>query len=384
MRSTSRRDFLRASSALPFLLSGSSLFAHEEDPRFPGLIVRNTEPKNLEFPFSFLKDKITPNEQFFVRSHFAIPVISTEKWSLSVEGAVKQKGTLNYDQLLKLPSTTITATLECAGNGRVFLKPSVGGLQWGMGGISTAKWKGVSLFKLLENAGVKEGAVEILLEGTDKGQINTDPKSPGPIHFGRSIPLSKAIQHGTILAYEMNDRPLPEEHGGPVRAIIPGWFGVASVKWVKRLIVLNQVHQGFWQTLDYAIWQRREEVPSLIPVTELQVKSSIARPALNEVIPPGSKQKIFGAAWTGDSKIKKVEVSTDNGQTWNIAKLQSDPEKYVWTLWEYDWQVPNQKGIMKLLSRATDERGQTQPVERDIDRRTYMINHLVPVEVVVR
>jgi DMSO/TMAO reductase YedYZ molybdopterin-dependent catalytic subunit len=383
MTSLSRRRFLASSAALPLLLRERFLTARD-DLRFPGLIVRNSEPKNLEFPFSFLKDKLIPNEQFFVRSHFAVPHVEKDKWTLSVEGAVKEKATLTYDDLLKLPATTVTSVLECAGNWRVFLKPSVGGLQWGQGAVGCAKWKGVSVATLLDRAGMKEGAVEVVFEGTDKGQINTDPKSPGPIHFDRGLPLSKVLQRETILAYAMNDAPLPADHGGPVRLIVPGWFGMASVKWVKRLVVVAQPYQGFWQTLDYSYWVRQNGSPTLVPLTEMQVKASIAAPALNEVVAAGQKTTIRGAAWAGESPVAKVEVSTDGGQSWNPARLPEEPRKYEWSFWEYEWRVPAEKGVAKLLARATDAKGNTQPLERDPDRRSYMVNHLVPVEVTVR
>jgi DMSO/TMAO reductase YedYZ molybdopterin-dependent catalytic subunit len=384
MSSLSRRQFLGSSLSVPLLFSGSKILAHEEEPRFPGLIVRMNEPRNLEFPFSFLREPITPNEQFFVRSHFAVPTIKRDDWTLQIEGHLNKPLKLTYNDLLKLPATTVTSTLECAGNGRVFLKPAVPGLQWGMGGISTAKWKGVSIATLLEQGQLREGALEVMFEGSDKGPINSDPKSPGPIHFDRSIPMSKLLQKETILAYEMNGEPLPEAHGGPVRLIVPGWYGMASVKWVKRMVVLDQNYQGFWQTLDYSYWVRKQGAPSIVPLTEMQVKASIATPAMNETVPAGKPFPVRGAAWTGEAKIQKVEVSTDNGQTWQPAKLKSSPEKHLWVFWEFDWQVPKEKGPATLLARATDDKGNTQPLERDLDRRTYMVNHLVPVEVVVK
>jgi DMSO/TMAO reductase YedYZ molybdopterin-dependent catalytic subunit len=383
MPTLSRREFVSTSLSLPFLLPSRSAFTHEDDPRFPGLIVRSAEPRNLEFPFSFLKDKITPNEQFFVRSHFSVPSVEKEKWSLAVEGTVAKKLSLSYAELLKLPAVEVTSTLECAGNGRVFLKPGVPGLQWGHGAVSSAKWKGVRLSTILESVGLSKASKEILIEGSDKGAINNPPTTPGPIHFDRSIPLSKALQNETILAYAMNDAPLPEDHGGPVRLIVPGWYGMASVKWVKRLVALEKPYQGFWQTLDYSYWERRDGAASLVPLTSMQPKACIASPALNEVVPSGKKFTVRGAAWTGEAKIQKVEVSTDGGKTWALAKLKEEPQKYLWVFWEFDWQVPTEKGQMKLLARATDDTGATQPTDRDPDRRTYMINHLIPVEVIV-
>lgn len=378
----SRREFLATSAAIGLT---PRLFAQPEISGFPGMITRMAEPENLEFPFASLNSFITPNEHFFVRSHFAVPKIEVKSWKLTVEGAVGNKLELGYDDLLKMESKSLTATLECAGNGRVYLTPAVPGLQWGQGAVGNAEWSGVPLAAILEKARVKDSAVELVLEGTDKGQVNSDPKSPGPIHFARSIPIKKATDGSVILAHQMNNATLPASHGYPVRAVVGGWYGVASVKWLSRIIVIEKPYKGFWQTLDYSYWERKDGLPHLLPATTMEVKSSIARPTLNEVIPAGKVYRIFGAAWAGESSIAKVEVSTDGGTSWTAAKIVDNPTKpLTWCLWESTWQVPAKAGAYRLMARATDRDKRTQPTERDPDRRSYMISHIVPVDVLVR
>jgi DMSO/TMAO reductase YedYZ molybdopterin-dependent catalytic subunit len=182
----------------------------------------------------------------------------------------------------------------------------------------------------------------------------------------------------------MNDEPLSPAHGFPVRAIVPGWYGMASVKWLSRIVVSKQPFHGYHQTVEYAYWQHRDGLPIRVPVTEIQVKSQIARPALGEVIAKGSTYRVFGAAWSGNSAISKVEVSTDGGNHYTAAKLLGEPDDHAWRLWEFSWNVPSSAGKHTLTARATDASGTIQPTERDRDRETYMINHVVPVEVQVR
>src|SRR5437899_7983577 len=243
-----------------------------------GRIVRGEDPLNLEMPFSTLDSFITPTESFYVRTHFPIPSIDRDAWWLRVEGDVENPFAINYEQLLELESMTVPVTLECAGNNRNFLEPKVKGVQWRLGAVGTAEWTGVSLSVLLDRAKPKPQASEVVLEGADGG-ILEDPKSPpGKLHFARSIPLEKA-RADVLLAYKMNGSDLPSEHGFPVRAIVPGWYAVASVKWLQRIIVTDQPFTGYYQTIDYAYWKRREQEAELTPVAEVQIKAEIAKPA---------------------------------------------------------------------------------------------------------
>ncbi len=347
------------------------------------MIIREKEPANLEMPFAELAGFLTPNEQFYIRSHFPVPETDLATWRLRLEGAVREAREWSLEELRQLPATTIPATLECAGNGRVFLVPKVKGAQWGLGAVGNAEWTGVSLGEILRAAGLKEGALEVILEGADKGKIADPPKPAAEIHYARSVPMRKALE-GVLLAYEMNGEPLTPAHGFPLRAIVPGWYGMAAVKWLQRIIVSERAFNGYYQTVDYAFWQRDDAGVHLVPITEMQVKSSIARPGINEVIRAGTNYKVAGAAWTAEAEIVKVELSTDGGTSWEMASLGTEKARNSWQLWEYDWTVPSTPGRRILLARATDSRGRTQPMERDPDRGSYEINHCLPIEVEIR
>jgi DMSO/TMAO reductase YedYZ molybdopterin-dependent catalytic subunit len=380
-----RRDLLRyASLGIPLsaLLRGEAVGAQAPQESSP-LIVRQQQPDNLESPFATLADFYTPNERFYVRSHFAVPQLDVSTWRLRVEGAVERPLELSYSDLLKLPAVTQAATLECAGNSRSFLTPPTKGVQWGLGAVSNAKWTGVPLGVLLKKAGIRRSAVDVILEGADSGEPKDPPKPSGPIHFARSIPLTKALQPEVLIAHQMNGTPLPPAHGFPARAVVPGWYAVASIKWLTRLIVTERPFQGHFQTVDYAIWDRSLGIPTRIPVTEMQVKAEIARPALAEKIPAGTPYRIYGAAWTGEAEVAKVEVSTDGGATWNTAKLLDKAARYTWRFWEYTWNVPTKPGPAILMARATDTRGKTQDRQRQPDRENYMISHVLPIPVEV-
>ncbi|MBA3543631.1 MAG: molybdopterin-dependent oxidoreductase, partial [Chthoniobacterales bacterium] len=211
------------------------------------MIIREKEPANLEMPFGRLDGFITPNEQFYIRSHFPVPETDIATWHLKIEGAVKSPLQLSLEDLRAMPQTTVPATLECAGNGRVFLVPKVKGTQWELGAVGNAEWTGVSLGEILEKAGLRESALEVVLEGADSGAISEAPKPAGKIHYSRSVPVSKALD-GVLLALAMNGAPLAPSHGFPLRAIVPGWFGMAAVKWLQRIVVIEQPYNGYYQT----------------------------------------------------------------------------------------------------------------------------------------
>ena len=356
-----------------------------------GRIVRSESPLNLEMPFSTVDSFITPTKSFYVRNHFPIPAIDRNAWWLHVEGEVAKPFAINFEEIMKLKSVTAPVTLECAGNNRDFLQPKVKGVQWHLGAVGNAEWTGVPLSVLLDRADPKPNACEVVLEGADHG-ILEDPKSPpGELKFARSIPLEKA-RCDVLLAYKMNGEDLPPEHGFPLRAIVPGWYAMASVKWLQRIIVIDRAFTGYYQTIDYVYWkrtdyghwQRGEEISELKPLTEMQIKAEIARPAEGETVRANTNICVSGAAWACDAEITKVELSTDGGATWNNATLVGQSNPNAWRLWEFNWQTPAHPGKQTRLARATDSLGRTQPARRDPDRGTYMINHLLPIEVEVR
>ena len=346
------------------------------------MIIREKEPANLEMPFAGLDGFITPNEQFYVRCHFPIPQIDAQNWRLKIEGAVERPLELSYDEICGMKPETIPATLECAGNSRIFLSKAKG-VQWHLGAVGNAEWTGVSLGELLRQAGIKDDAREIILEGADSGAIAEPPRPDGKIHFSRSLPKEKAMDD-VLLVWKMNGEPLTPAHGYPLRAIVPGWYAMASIKWLQRIIVTKERYDGYYQTIDYSRWERTDSGPVVVPITEMQVKSQIARPEINEVIDAGTNYRVRGSAWSSQAEITKVELSTDNGASWQLVRLDPVSKPNAWRLWDFAWNTPRQPGKHTLLARATDSRGRTQPATRQENSGTYMINHYLPIEVEIR
>lgn len=377
-----KASMLLTAAAAYSLEEGAPALAQKDRARFPGLIIRQRQPENLEFPFDTLDTFLTPNDRFYVRSHFATPALDASSWRLRVEGAVDRPLEITYDDLRKMDARTQPATLECAGNARVFLAPAARGVQWELGAISTAEWTGVPLATILQRAGVKAGAIDVVLEGADSGEIKDPPKPAGAIHFARSLPLAKALAPETLLAFKMNGAVLPVSNGFPVRAVVPGWYGVASVKWLTRIIVTDKPFHGHFQTVDYATFERHDGFPVRVPITEMQVKAAIARPVTHEVIAAGMPFTISGAAW-GGSPVRRVEVSVDGGTTWVQAALNDRSHAFSWRLWSYSWRSPA-KGRAVIMARATDVEGRVQPMQRDADRDNYLVSHVLPIEVEVR
>jgi DMSO/TMAO reductase YedYZ molybdopterin-dependent catalytic subunit len=300
-----------------------------------------------------------------------------------VEGKVHKPIELTLAELRDFESQTETVTMECAGNGRSELVPKVKGVQWNIGAVGNAQWRGVRLRDLLARAGADASATEVILEGADRGEIKEPPRPPGEIQYARSLPIAKASDD-VLLAYEMNGAPLTPEHGFPLRAVVPGWFGMASVKWLQRIIVTDKPFSGYYQTVDYGYWESRDGLPELKPLREMQVKAQIAQPRAGEVIDGGVRYRVHGAAWAGENELAKVEISTDSGVTWKEAELFGERAPYAWRFWQYDWLVPQQSGTCALVARATDSAGRTQPAERVAAYGSYVVNHLLPLEVTIR
>src|SRR5258706_14314111 len=210
-----------------------------------GLIIRQKEPTNLESPFDRIDSYLTPSELFYIRSHFPAPDLDRASYQLRIDGAVRNPFVLSYDKLRSMPSETRVATLECAGNSRVFLVPQVQGAQWELGAVSNAEWTGVPLRALLERAELEEDACEIVLEGADRGTPKEEPVPPEPISYAWSLPRAKAIQPEVLGASQLNGRDLPRDHGFPVRAIVPGHYGMASVKRLPGIIAVRKPVHGY-------------------------------------------------------------------------------------------------------------------------------------------
>jgi DMSO/TMAO reductase YedYZ molybdopterin-dependent catalytic subunit len=334
-------------------------------------------------PFDHVDSYLTPTELFYIRSHFPAPRIDVASYRLRIDGAVKSPLALSYKELREMQSETRIATLECAGNGRVFLVPQVRGAQWELGAVGNAEWTGVPLRALLERAGLEDDACEVVLEGADRGMPTEEPKPPVPISYVRSVPREKAAQPEVLIAYQMNGRDLSRDHGYPVRAIVPGHYGMASVKWLTRIQAVREPFQGYWQTSDYGYWDSLDGKPVRRPLAEMQLKSAIARPSVYETLLPNRMYTVFGAAWAGESVATEIAVSTDGGQTWAEAEFLDPVCRYAWRRWKFDWPTPKQPGQYTLLARATDANGTVQPDAHDWNYSTYVISHLLPIEVIV-
>lgn len=343
-----RRSFLSLMIQAPVALvtASSAVLALAQRPP----ITSPGSPHSRAFDFASLGGWITPNSEFFVRSHFGVPELDGSRWAVSVSGAVERPRALTTDDLMKLPAREEVVTLECAGN------------LVGWGGVSNARWAGVPLGALLKAAGVRADAAEVVLVGADGGK----EREAGGIQvdaYARSIPLAKALDPATLIAFKMNGEALPPDHGGPLRAIIPGWYGMDSVKWLKQVVVAREPFTGFYQARRYYEARRVGGAVERAPLCAMRLKSQMARPINKDVLRLGP-QRVFGAAWCGDAEIAKVELSFDGGRTWKEAKLGSDHAPFAWRIWSYDW-TPAAAGSFEIIARAHDTRGRAQPLERD-------------------
>jgi DMSO/TMAO reductase YedYZ molybdopterin-dependent catalytic subunit len=332
-------------------------------------------PENSETPLEGVRSWITPTRLFFVRNHFAVPALDLATWHLTVEGRVRNPRTWTWDELMNLPDRTVFATVECAGNGRSFLAERQAGVQWGAGAVGHAEWTGVPLALILERTGLGGDAVEVLFEGAD---IGTEPDHPEPMPFQRSLPLAKALHPDTLLAYRMNGEILDPIHGYPLRLFVPGWYGVASVKWLRRIEVVNRPFRGYFQSVKYTVQRQTDSGLETEVVGPMVPKSEVIRPRDGDVLGLGGN-RLFGVSWAGEDSVSRVEVSLDAGATWNNATLMGPQAPYSWTLWEYLWEAES-AGELTILVRATSSSGRVQPGEHDALHGGYLIHHSRPLE----
>ena len=346
------------------------------------LLVRSVRPPDYETPVALLDSWITPVEHFYVRQHMPTPAgLDAATWTLQVEGEVETPVTLTLDDLRKMPSATITAVLECAGNGRAFYEPPVAGIQWEKGAVGNARWTGVRMADVLKRAGLRASGRFVTMNGADRG-MNQQPD------FIRQVPVDKALHPDTLIAYEMNGQPIHPLHGFPLRAVIPGWEGAYSIKWLTTLRVLDKEFDGFWVATGYR-YPTRVVAPGasvdpkdMAPLTGLVVKSLITRPLDATVLAPG-KVDVAGFAWAGEHDIARVDVSTDHGETWQPARLVGERAKYSWRRFEYTFQATRPESYL-ILSRATDVNGRTQPMTPPWNPSGYLWNAPDSVRVEVK
>lgn len=341
--------------------------------------VVTASPENSETPLESIQGWVTPNRLFFVRNHFEAPSIDLPSWRLRIEGCVSRPMEWTWEQLLALPQRSVFATVECAGNGRSFLQQKAAGVQWGAGAIGHAEWTGVPLRRLLEQAGLRPDAVEVLFEGCDQGSESDHPE---PMQFARSLPLAKAMDADTLLALRMNGELLSASHGFPLRLFVPGWYGVSSVKWLRKIELLDRAFHGYYQSVKYTVQRETPTGRETVVVGPMAVKSELIRPASGAELGIGTN-RLFGVAWAGEEAVGKVEVSTDGGRTWSAADLIGPRTPYCWTPWEYLWEVA-QEGEYTLLTRAVSASGRVQPARHDPLHGGYMIHHSRPIAVRVQ
>lgn len=362
----SRAEFGRATSA-PL----------STQPEQTGLVAIEREPIIGETPQATLQSWLTPNPLFYIRNHYSIPPAdAAAAWRLEIGGHVGGETELSLTDVRSLPKQTLPITMECAGNNRSDLEPQVPGNPFQNGAVSTAIWAGVPLHLLLEGAGVKDGAVEVLFEGLDAGQPAPDAETQP---YLRSLPIDVAMHPQTLLAYEMNGEPLSQEHGCPLRLVVPGWYGMASVKWLRRITVLQEKFEGFFQKDRYII---EGDDGKAHPVATMHVKSLISWPTPDSVLPL-RRHNLSGMAWSGFAHIAGVQVSADGGATWGDAELVGPRYRYAWQQWNFGW-TPPAPGRYTLASRAIDEAGNAQPLETRWNSLGYIINGVRPVRVEAR
>lgn len=338
------------------------------------------DPLVVEFPLSKRSVPITVNTDFFIRNHFSAPDVDLRSYELVVEGEVRHPLKLTWDQIASLPRVKQTAVLECAGNNRGFLETRRSGVQWKRGGVGCAEWGGVQIAKILEIAQPLRTAAHVVFLGADYGYR---PRSKRKQNFSRSLPLSEASRAEMILAYEMNGERLPPMHGGPLRAIIPGWYAMASVKWVTRIILSRRAFRGVFQTVEYTYRLRSDEgLVRRVPVTRLQTKAQIVWPTSGELLRNSSRYTIYGVAWSSGDVVS-VEVTTDNGRSWNPARLLRKRGAYAWHFWDYQWMTSPVSERSIVMARAIDKSCRTQPVYQETDCDGYMIRKIEPTIVVV-
>jgi DMSO/TMAO reductase YedYZ molybdopterin-dependent catalytic subunit len=340
-----------------FHLATGAAFLHAAPKR--GMIVRSSRAEDLEMPLEgFLESYLTPIDRFFVRSHHYVPQVDLATFRLQVAGKVTTPLSFTLDELKKLPRVELISVLECAGNGRGLYEPSMPGLQWTYGSVGNARWAGVRLADVLKKAGVQPGAVEVLFDGADV-PVGKQPD------FQRGISFNKAIDPNTLLAFEMNGEPLPKEHGAPLRLVVPGWAGDCWVKWVTRIEVRDTESDGFFMKTAYRHPGKGVPPGSAVdpaqmkPVTTLAIKSLIASHTDGQDIAL-APARLRGAAWSHESPVSVVEVSTDGGRQWRPARLGKDAARFGWRQWEYDW-TPPQAAYYTVMVRARNAAGENQP-----------------------
>ncbi len=307
-------------------------------------------PFNAETPAFALLHPVTPIPNAYVRTNFGVPAVSSAH-VIRIDGAVGRPLTLSVDMLQAMPQHEVVATMECAGNDRLGMFPLPVGEPWRHGAVSTVSWSGVPLMDLLSMAEADADAVELLVTAADAGARDD---AGGEVRFARALPMADAVRRDTLLALRMNGEPLTAAHGAPVRLAVPGWYGMASVKWVTRIELLRERFDGYFQRQRYVY----DEPGGVSPVARMRVKSVISTPV--DGAQCERRLTVTGWAWSGDGEITGVELGVDGGDEWLATTLGTPASRHAWTPWRADIDLPR-AGRVVLRSRATDSAGNTQP-----------------------
>jgi DMSO/TMAO reductase YedYZ molybdopterin-dependent catalytic subunit len=345
-----------------------------------GLVVHRAHPLNCETALGkLIGGVVMPNARFYVRNHFQIPRLEPTEWRLEVGGHVRWPLSLRLSELVSMRSQTVVATLECAGNGRSRFHPATEGEQWQLGAVSTAEWTGVPLAEVLERCAPSARGRTVVLRGADSGPVADGGR--GRVRYERSLSLNEAMDSDALLAYAMNGESLPVHHGYPLRLIVPGWFAMASVKWLTEIELIEEEFEGRFQTETYvyeAVDGTRE------PVRRQNVRSLITEPTDDEQRDPGPLT-VRGVAWSGEAPVRRVEVSLDGGP-WTPASLVGEPTRHGWRWWELITRVDRRgpAGATTIRARATDGAGRTQPERAAWNRMGYGNNAIHDITVHIR
>jgi DMSO/TMAO reductase YedYZ molybdopterin-dependent catalytic subunit len=391
-----RRDFLKTAGALTAMAAVGEipeglLAAVNRRPmaKFPektDLILLTSRPPQLETPFSYFNELITPNEAVFVRWHISgIPTsVDMLQWRLTVGGNTEKELQLSMEDLMKFERVTYTAVIQCAGNSRSFFDPRVAGGQWENGAMGNVTWTGARLKDILNAAGIKAGSVDVAFDGLDK------PPLPSVPDFVKSLSLDKAMDEDIIVAYEQNGKPLPMLNGFPARLIVPGWYATYWVKALSSITVLPSKFEGFWVKTAYRIPDNPcgclppgGKPDKTIPIHRMTTRSFIVTPSDGASLKANRPVEIKGIAFSGGYGIKDVIVSTDSGRTWKEAVLGKDMGKYSWIQWTCPWK-PGKAGTYSLRVKATNSMGESQPNDGPWNPAGYLWNKIEKTNVVVR
>ncbi len=315
--------------------------------------------RNHALPLEGLKYPVTPVGMHYLLTHFDIPYVDPGAWLLPVTGNVDTPLEFSLADLQSRPSRTLAVTLECAGNGRALMSPRSLSQPWLSEAVGTAEWTGTPLAPLLEEAGIGAGATEVVFTGLDRG-VQGDIEHA----YERSLPVEEALREDVLLAWAINGRPLPPQHGFPLRLIVPGWYGMTHVKWLAGITVVNEPFRGWQQSVAYHL-KDSEDDPGT-PVTRMLPRALMVPPGIPDfltrarLLAPGTC-RVEGRAWSGQAPVTRVEVSVDGGSQWHAARLGEALSSYSWCGWSFDWEAT--PGEHELCCRASDAAGNSQPAE---------------------